>query len=115
MGAGGVTPLLMRALTLAGSALISWARSCLPSWLVGSASPHSHGSSLWARSNDRRLLGRSCRSDRLAGDGIVLGFVSGRALQSPAEDNVLLMGVQRSGKTSSVVVPTLLSWTGAAI
>src|SRR5207253_11087087 len=38
-----------------------------------------------------------------------------RIIQSPAEDNLLLLGVQRSGKTSSVVVPTLLTWTGAAV
>src|SRR5712692_405827 len=110
-----MTPLLVRALTFAGSALISWARSCLPSWLVGSASQHSHGSSRWARTADRQGLGRSAHAERLAGDGIVLGFLDGRTLQSPAEDNVLLMGVQRSGKTSSVVVPTLLSWSGAVI
>jgi type IV secretory pathway TraG/TraD family ATPase VirD4 len=54
-------------------------------------------------------------ADSLAGDGIVLGFFSRQVIQSPAEDNVLLLGVQRSGKTSSVVVPTLLGWTGAAI
>jgi len=110
-----MTRLLMRALTLLGTVLMSWAPSCLPSWLVGSAAPNSHGSSRWARSADRGRLGRSARADRLAGDGIVLGFSNGRVLQSPAEDNVLLIGVQRSGKTSSVVVPTLLSWTDAAI
>src|SRR5207249_5259794 len=36
-------------------------------------------------------------------------------IQSPAEDNVILFGVQRSGKTSTVVVPTLLAWRGAAV
>jgi type IV secretion system protein VirD4 len=45
----------------------------------------------------------------------VLGFFHGRVIESPREDNVLLLGVQRSGKTSSVVVPTLLSWSGAAV
>jgi type IV secretory pathway TraG/TraD family ATPase VirD4 len=45
----------------------------------------------------------------------VLGFMQGQALQSPAEDNVLLLGVQRSGKTSCVVVPTLLAWSGATV
>jgi len=105
----------MRALTLTSSGLISLGQSCLPSWLIGSGSAHSHGSSRWARSSDRRWFGRSARAERLAGDGIVLGFVGDRVLQSPAEDNVLLLGVQRSGKTSSVVVPTLLAWGGAAI
>src|SRR5207244_11840689 len=36
-------------------------------------------------------------------------------LHAPAEANVLLVGVQRSGKTSTVVVPTLLGWDGAAV
>ena len=48
-------------------------------------------------------------------DGIVLGWLGRRLLQSPAEDNVVLFGVQRSGKTSTVVVPTLLAWRGAAV
>src|SRR5438874_11144283 len=61
------------------------------------------------------LLGRTRRPEQVVGDGIVLGFLQNRVLQSPAEDNVLLLGVQRSGKTSSVVVPTLLSWSGAAV
>ncbi len=45
----------------------------------------------------------------------MLGWHDGRLLQSPAEDNALLFGVQRSGKTSTVVVPTLLSWEGAVV
>ncbi len=110
-----MTSRVMRALVLTGQALVSLARSCLPSWLVGASSPQSHGSSRWARSGDRKKLGGAARAGRLAGDGIVLGFFNGRVLQSPAEDNVLLLGVQRSGKTSSVVVPTLLGWRGAAI
>ncbi len=51
----------------------------------------------------------------MRGDGIVLGWHDRRLLQSPAEDNVLLFGVQRSGKTSTVVVPTLLGWAGAVV
>ena len=49
------------------------------------------------------------------GDGIVLGWHRNRLVQSPAEDNVILFGVQRSGKTSTVVVPTLLAWRGSAV
>jgi type IV secretory pathway TraG/TraD family ATPase VirD4 len=49
------------------------------------------------------------------GDGIVLGWHYGLLVQSPAEDNVLLFGVQRSGKTSTIVVPTLLGWRGAVV
>jgi type IV secretion system protein VirD4 len=80
-----------------------------------SARPQSHGASRWAGWRDRRRLGRLTRPERVAGDGICLGFLGRHLLQSPAEDNLLLLGVQRSGKTSTVVVPTLLTWSGAAI
>src|SRR5487761_1765264 len=80
-----------------------------------SARPHSHGSSRWAGWRERKRLGRITRPEHAAGDGIALGFLGRRLVQSPAEDNVLLFGVQRSGKTSTVVVPTLLTWSGAAI
>ena len=75
----------------------------------------SHGTSRWASWRDRRYLGRTNRPERACGDGIVLGSFGSRLLQTPAEDNLLVLGVQRSGKTSSVVVPTLLSWSGAAM
>src|SRR5579859_804861 len=77
--------------------------------------PQSHGASRWAGWWDRPSLGRRSRPERAARDGVALGFLGRRLLQSPAEDNVLLLGVQRSGKTSTVVVPTLLTWSGAAI
>jgi type IV secretion system protein VirD4 len=79
------------------------------------ARPQSHGSSRWAGWRDWRHLGRLSSPERAAGDGIVLGFLGHDLLQSPAEDNVLVLGVQRSGKTSTVVVPTLLTWSGAVI
>jgi len=98
--------LLINAVTgLIGLALGGWS----------SARPQSHGSSRWAGWRERQHLGRIARPERAAGDGIALGFLGRHLLQSPAEDNVLLLGVQRSGKTSTVVVPTLLTWSGAAI
>jgi type IV secretion system protein VirD4 len=115
MGAGSVSSVLTRALALIGRVAVWAAQQFLPAWLVGSTTPQSHGSSRWARSADLARLGRPRKADRLAGDGIVLGFLHGQALQSPAEDNVLLLGVQRSGKTSCIVVPTLLAWSGAAV
>ncbi len=96
-------------------AVVGAARQLLPAWLVGTDSPRSHGSSRWAEWSDRNRLGRVRTAHELVGDGIVLGFFNRRVIQSPAEDNVLLLGVQRSGKTSSVVVPTLLTWSGAAV
>src|SRR5258708_4639677 len=80
-----------------------------------SAPPQSHGASRWAGWRDRGRLGRLAKPERAAGDGIALGFIGRHLLQSPAEDNVLLLGVQRSGKTSTVVVPTLLTWSGAVV
>ena len=85
----------------------------LGGWSAGR--PQSHGSSRWVGWRERKRLGRFTRPEHAAGDGIALGFIGRRLVQSPAEDNVLLFGVQRSGKTSTVVVPTLLTWSGAAI
>jgi type IV secretory pathway TraG/TraD family ATPase VirD4 len=45
----------------------------------------------------------------------VIGWFGNHLIQAPAEDNLLVLGVQRSGKTSTVVVPTLLGWQGAAV
>ncbi len=80
-----------------------------------SSGRQSHGTSRWAGWRDRRALGRLTRPRYAFGDGIVIGFFGSHLLQTPAEDNLLLLGVQRSGKTSSVVVPSLLSWSGAAV
>jgi len=91
------------------------AQQLMPSWLLGASIPHSHGTSRWARASERRDLGRLALPERMHGDGIVLGWYDRRLLQSPVEDNVLLFGVQRSGKTSTVVVPTLLGWAGAVV
>ena len=96
-------------------AIVWAARQVLPSWLIGVESPGSHGSSRWAKSGDSSRLGRLRSPDRVAGDGVLLGFFNGRVIEAPREDNVLLLGVQRSGKTSCVVVPTLLSWSGATV
>lgn len=98
--------------------LLIWAITAVIRLALGgwkSDRPQSHGASRWAGMRDRRRLGRLASPERAAGDGIALGFLGRKLLQSPAEDNVLLLGVQRSGKTSTVVVPTLLTWSGAAI
>jgi type IV secretory pathway TraG/TraD family ATPase VirD4 len=91
------------------------ARLFLPSWLIGTGDRQTHGASRWARPGEAKQLGQLGRADRPHGDGIVLGWLGRRLLQSPREDNLLLLGVQRSGKTSTVVVPTLLSWSGALV
>ena len=107
--------LLSLAAQFAAELLVTAARLWIPGWLVGASSPQSHGTSRWAGWRERRDLGRTSAPDHLHGDGVVLGWHDGRLLQSPAEDNVLLFGVQRSGKTSTVVVPTLLGWRGAVV
>src|ERR1700682_2462214 len=100
---------------LAARIVGSGARYLLPTWLIESAAADSHGTSRWAHSRERNQLGRAAAADRMHGDGIVLGWHDNRLLQSPAEDNVLLFGVQRSSKTSTVVVPTLLGWRGTVV
>ena len=69
-----MTSLLHLLPSLARRAVQWTARQYLPSWLVGSDSPQSHGSSRWARSSDRAQLGPTRLSDRLAGDGIAICF-----------------------------------------
>src|ERR1700674_1723908 len=109
----------MRILTAAARLVVdvqvAFPRQVLPGWLIGSSAPDSHGPSRWALPRERKQLGRPAAAERLHGDGVVLGWHNGLLLQSPAEDNVLLFGVQRSGKTSTVVVPTLLGWKGAVV
>ena len=110
-----MTRFLIGAARVIREVALALAGELLPSWMIGSVTPNSHGASRWARSHERRQLGRPSSAGSMLGDGIVLGWYNGRLLQSPAEDNVILFGVQRSGKTSTVVVPTLLGWRGAAV
>jgi type IV secretory pathway TraG/TraD family ATPase VirD4 len=76
-----------------------------------SSSRESHGSSRWAGRGDLGALLRGAESV----DGAVVGWRAGKVIRLPDEDNLLVFGVQRSGKTSTVIVPTLLSWPGAAV
>ena len=110
-----MTEYLVRLLTILCHGAVGAVRDMLPTWLVGADSPRSHGSSRWADVRDLSRLGRALPPDHLAGDGVVFGFFHRRVIQTPAEDNALLLGVQRSGKTSSVVVPTLLAWSGSVV
>ena len=85
----------------------------LGAWLYGSRGSllggDSHGRSRWARGGDLQVLARERTP------GIVLGWLGRRLLRAPAEDNVLAFGVQRSGKTSTLVVPTLVEWRGSCV
>src|SRR6266550_7016317 len=114
MGAGRVSR-LAGSCQLLGELLVELLHRLLPWWLLGLGEADSHGNSRWARASERDRLGQVGRAERMNGDGIVLGWHYGRLLQSPAEDSVILFGVQRSGKTSTVVVPTLLGWQGAIV
>lgn len=114
MGVRGVSGVLLVLARAVVHVMREIARQLLPAWLFG-CTPDSHGTSRWARRGEHSRLGRSAKADAMHADGIVLGWHDGRLIQSPAEDNVLLFGVQRSGKTSTVVVSTLLGWQGAAV
>src|SRR5438445_5901005 len=115
LGAGGVTSIIAGLFHSAIELALDLAQQLAPPWLLPIGTAKTHGSSRWARRSELSRLGRPASPQRMRGDGIVLGWHAGRLLQSPAEDNVLLLGVQRSGKTSTVVVPTLLGWDGAAV
>ncbi len=110
---------IMSSLTLAvalalGMAAYFYGSAAIRQFISGDSS-RSHGDSRWARGWDLRGLGRRAWPSRLKPDGIILGWLGRRVLQTPAEDNALIFGVQRSGKTSTIVVPTLLGWRGAVV
>jgi type IV secretion system protein VirD4 len=103
------------AVAMATRALRTLGHLLLPAWMAGHSLPDSHGASRWAKASDLRPLMGGRTSSARQGDGIVIGWLGGRLLQAPPEDSVLAFGVQRSGKTSTLVVPSLLSWMGAAV
>jgi type IV secretory pathway TraG/TraD family ATPase VirD4 len=80
-------------------------------YLAPQSRPTTHGDSRWARERELRPL----HARRRGGNGILAGWRGSHLLQVPDEDNLLVFGVQRSGKTSTVVLPTLLCWPGAAV
>ena len=93
-------------LSVLGVGALAWT-----SWGKGGRGRQSHGHSRWATGRDlRQLTQRGGRRN-----GIVLGWFGRSLVTAPAEDNVLAFGVQRSGKTSTLVIPTLLEWQGAAV
>jgi type IV secretion system protein VirD4 len=107
----------LRLLPLLGVVALLWALARpdpLLGWL-GGGRVSSHGESRWATAREAGRLGRRSAPGRLLPDGLVLGWFGRRVLQTPAEDNLLCFGVQRSGKTSTIAVPTLLGWRGAVV
>ena len=70
----------------------------------------------WARPRDLRHL-RSRRNGRPAAssDGWPLGRIRGRKLRSGPESHLMAIAPTRSGKTTRVVVPSLLDHDGPAI
>lgn len=92
---------------IAAAGAAAWA---VDRWLAG-APLTSHGSSRWIRHSELRAICRS--ADHV--DGAVIGWTRSRVVRLPDEDNLLVFGVQRSGKTSTVIVPTLLTWPGAVV
>src|SRR5207247_380820 len=67
--------------------------------------------SRWATRYDLRRL-RTLRGRRR---GFTLGRNRGRVLLTEPETSVLVIGPTRSGKTSALVIPSLLQWRGPAI
>ena len=55
------------------------------------------------------------RAGLLHGDGIVLGRMGERYVTLQRPGHALVIGGTRSGKTSGVIVPTLLNWTGSML
>ena len=56
--------LLIAAARLIAEIALTLCRELLPSWLLGAGSPDSHGASRWARSSEKRQLGRLSKIGR---------------------------------------------------
>ena len=69
-----------------------------------------YGSARWA-TRTRRFA----TPDLLGPDGVVLGRLAGHYLRHDGPEHVLCFAPTRSGKGVGLVVPTLLTWPGAAI
>ena len=61
-----------------------------------------HGTTTWATRRDVRQSGLFARR------GLVLGAYQGRVLRFDGPENVLLVGPQRAGKGTGVIIPSLL-------
>jgi type IV secretion system protein VirD4 len=68
-----------------------------------------YGSARWATAEEIREGGL------LEPDGVVLGRIEGQYLRHDGPEHVLCFAPTRSGKGVGLVVPTLLTWPGAAI
>ena len=55
------------------------------------------------------------RAGLLRGEGIVLGRLDSRYVTLDRPGHALVIGGTRSGKTSGVIIPTLLNWTGSVL
>jgi type IV secretion system protein VirD4 len=107
----------MNAIALDGSiaelavGLVGCAALAIDRWHGVLLRPDSHGTSRWARNRELRHLHVSPAEVF----GAAIGWHGNALLRLPDEDNLLVFGVQRSGKTSAVVLPTLLTWPGAVV
>ena len=72
-------------------------------------SVRSRGSARWATFPDVRKTGLT------RGPGIVLGRFQGSILRLGGERHVLVVGPARSGKTTTVVIPTLRTWQESSV
>jgi type IV secretion system protein VirD4 len=68
-----------------------------------------YGSARWASLEEARLAGL------LGADGVVLGRLKEHYLRHDGPEHVLCFAPTRSGKGVGLVVPTLLTWPGAAV
>jgi type IV secretion system protein VirD4 len=103
------------ALVIAG-ALATVVVCAVRTWLYPGQNRDTHGKATWANRAD---VARACTlrpPGNIDPHGVVLGWWGRRkVVQSRPEDNVLVVGTTRSGKTSTVVVPTLFGWRGSVL
>jgi len=101
--AGEAARLIVSALApLAGIALLA---------LVSASAPrrHVHGRGRWGAWWDLR------RAGLLSHHGLILGEAFGGFVRDAGDTHVLVVAPTGAGKTSGVVIPNLLSWTGSVV
>lgn len=93
---------LSAALPLFGAGLV-WL------WLASGPDRQPYGKARFAGWRDLSAAGLFSAS------GLYLGRASGRSLRSDADGHLLVVGPTGEGKTSGLVIPTLLEWPGSVV
>jgi type IV secretion system protein VirD4 len=92
-----------------GAALTMLAVTALLSLPLVRRSPGTSGAARWATKADLNNAGLCASS------GMVFGVFNGRIIRHNGPEHVLVVAPTQSGKSTSIVIPTLLSWDASVL